>query len=244
MVYVDHTSTEYEEVVTQLGEVEGYIAAVVEDRRSAPKRDLISELTTSEINGRRLDDAEVIEIVHMLIHGGLDTSVALIANGFLFLDENHQMRQALIDDPSMIPAAVEEFLRYFSPSMANARTVTAPCEIAEVNFERGDRVLLAWASAGRDEKHFEDPDTVRFDRPTNRHLVFGSGPHRCAGLHLARAELRIFFEEFLKSMPEYSIDRLEMKRYPSIAVINGFLTMPARSGVAYRFIGPLLDRRP
>jgi cytochrome P450 len=106
-----------------------------------------------------------------------------------------------VDDPTILPTAIEEFLRLTSAVTGQARTVTRDCTFAQTSLARGDRVVLLWAAANRDESVFADPDELNMERSPNRHLAFGSGAHRCLGAHLARLQLRVMLEEFLRRMP-------------------------------------------
>jgi cytochrome P450 len=128
----------------------------------------------------------------------------------------------------MIPAATEEFLRYFSPVHAFSRTVARDTELDGQKLHPGERVLLCFGSANRDDAQFPEPDTFVPDRFPNRHVAFGLGKHRCIGSTLARHEFAVMLEEVLRRVPDYKLDRARMKRYPSIGIVNGYVTMPGR----------------
>ena len=213
-----------------VGELLADLAGVVAWRReTAGKRgDVVDRLFTAEVDGAGLDDETVTEMLFMLLNGGIDTSTALIAGMFRYLGENPGERARLAADPSLIPAAVEEMLRYFTPGTGVARTVVQPVELGGVRLEPGSRVLLALGSANNDPDAFPDPDAVRLDRGNSaRHLAFGNGVHRCLGAFLAPAEMTVLLEEVLRRMPGYEIDFAAVRRYPTIPLINGYLAMPA-----------------
>jgi cytochrome P450 len=130
-------------------------------------------------------------------------------------------------DPSLLPVACEEFLRFYTPEQAGARTVTQHAELGGRTLERGDRVLLAWSSANRDGERFEEPDEFLLERKPNRHMSFGYGVHRCLGSHLARKEFEVFFQEVFRRMPDYKIDRERTHTYPDVGLMFGFQEMPA-----------------
>jgi cytochrome P450 len=213
------------------------VMALVEDVREivAARRptagahgDVLDRLLTVEINGAPLPEDEVVNQVFMLLNGGIDTSTALIASMFLYLSEHPAERAALAADPSRIPAAVDEMLRYFTPGPGVARTVIAPVELGGVQLRPGDRILLALGSANNDEALFENPDEVRLDRENSgKHLAFGYGMHRCLGAFLAPAEMRLLLEEVLRRLPDYTVDVEAAVHYPTIPLINGWIAMPA-----------------
>ena len=213
-------------VVELLADLRG---VVVERRQTAGARgDIVDRLLTAEIDGVRMDDDTVTEMLFMLLNGGIDTSTALIAAMFLHLYEHPDERARLAADPSLIPTAVDEMLRFFTPGTGVARTVMQPVEIAGVHLRPGDRVLLALGSANNDPDVFPEPDTIRLDRANNgRHLAFGNGVHRCLGAFLAPAELTVLLEEALRRMPDYEIDIAAVQRYPTIPLVNGYIRMPA-----------------
>ncbi|MGH8998476.1 MAG: cytochrome P450 [Acidimicrobiia bacterium] len=122
----------------------------------------------------------------------------------IYLAEHPDQRQQLVERPEMIPSAVEELLRWES-IVAPGRTVTRPVSFGGVEMGEGDRVMIVLGSAGRDEDEFPDAESVRLDREPNRHLAFGSGPHRCLGSHLARVELRVALEELHRRIPDYRL---------------------------------------
>lgn len=202
---------------------------VAERRRTAGERDdIVDRLLTAEVDGVPMPDDTVTEMLFMLLNGGIDTSTALIASMFLHLHEHRDERARLAADPALIPAAVDEMLRFFTPGTGVARTVTRPVELAGVPLRPGDRVLLALGSANNDPDVFPDPDTVRLDRANNgRHLAFGNGVHRCLGAFLAPAEMIVLLEQVLRRMPDYEIDTAAVQRYPTIPLINGYIRMPA-----------------
>ena len=205
-------------------------------RRSAGPRhgaaggpaDVIGLLLAAEVDGAPVDDEMVTELVFMLLNGGIDTSTALIASMFGYLGEHRDHRAALAADPGLIPAAVEEMLRYHTPGTGVARTVTHQVDIAGTHLCPGDRLLLALGSANNDEAVFPAPDEVHLDRDNaGRHLAFGYGIHRCLGAFLAPAEMTVLLEEVLRRMPDYEIDAAGTVPYPTIPIVSGYIAMPA-----------------
>jgi cytochrome P450 len=137
---------------------------------------------------------------------GLDTVTAALAFAFRFLAENPAHRQQLLDEPDVIPGAVEELLRVFS-FINMGRTVTHDVDFAGVQMKSGDRLLASTTFASMDPDEFDAPLVVDFRHRANRHLAFGAGPHRCAGSHLAREELRTAITEFHRRAPHYEVVR-------------------------------------
>ena len=200
---------------------------VISARRANPTGDAISFLVSQEIDGRPLTDFEVFAMTELLVAGGTGTTTSLVSQALVWLYQHQDVRRRLIEDPSLIERAVEEFLRCFSPTQALARTVTRDMEFHGCSMRAGDRVLLAWASANRDESVFEDPDLVDIERWPNRHTAFGIGIHRCAGSHLGRRMARTILGQILERMPDYAIDVPSLQRYPHQGTNVGFQRIPA-----------------
>lgn len=181
-----------------------YIDGVVAARRVQPGDDLISALATGEVDGRQVSQSEGVSMARNLIHGGLDSVRNMMSHIAWFLAENDAHRQQLIDQPELIPAAIEELLRWYAlPNMPR-------CLIADVDFhgvamKTGDQVLMPLILAGHDDRYYHDPMTVDFTRKDMRHISFGNGAHVCPGQHLARIELKIFLEEWLKRIPHFKL---------------------------------------
>jgi cytochrome P450 len=194
-----------------------YLTAAVAERACSPRSDLISELLPSEIDGRPLEPAEAVDMVYLLFMAGLDTVIAALAWCWRYLAEHPEQRARILEQPALIPDAVEELLRYYS-FLQPTRTVTRDLEFAGVHMRAGDRLMLTPGSVGRDRRHFPHAGEVAFDRSANRHIAFGAGPHRCLGSHLARAELVIAMDEWHKRIPHYRIPEGETVRFHGGAV--------------------------
>jgi cytochrome P450 len=165
-----------------------------------------------------------MEIITLVIFGGVDTTGSLVGNALDWLYRNPDKRDLLRSNPELLPKAIEEFLRYFSPIAGLARTATRPCTVGDQEIDTGERVFVSWSSANFDPEAFDDPDEVVLDRFPNKHQSFGLGIHRCLGAHFARVEARIVVEEVLRRMPDYVVGAGHP--YPSIAVVNGFINLP------------------
>ncbi len=197
--------------------IEEYFEAQIEQKRRNPDDRLLTTIVHGEVDGRPLTHEELLGITHLLLLGGLDTVTATLDCMILYLANNPERRRALVEDPSLIPPAVEELLRHQTPVMMVPRIIAQSGEIGGVTFEAGDGATLMIGAADVDEAEFDDPDAVLFDRERNRHLAFGGGPHRCLGSHLARLELRVALEEFHRRIPEYSLaDGAEIRFSPGI----------------------------
>jgi len=227
-------------VLQRYMEVLGRVYAIIEETRKSPGEGLISDLVTAEIDGQPVSTDMVFSMVNLVMAGGFDTTTAVTANSLIYLSDHPEARQRLIDDPDMIPQACEEFLRYFTPQQGLARTVTKPVTIHDVELQPNDRVLLSWASANQDESVFDRPDEVIMDRFPNRHTTFGIGIHRCLGSHIARIELSTMVSRVLARMPDYRIDHQAAERYPSIGIINGWITVAATFTPGTRLSSDLL----
>lgn len=180
-----------------------YIAQLVAEKRQDPQDDLISQLIQIEEEGDRLDEAELLSMISLLIFAGHETTSNLIGIGTLMLLDHPDQLAMLKTDLSLVPAAVEELLRYNGPVTIPApRTATQDLELAGQQIKRGDLIIIALLSANRDETHFTQPDEMNIARQLNRHLAFGQGIHVCLGAPLARLEGDIAFTTLLKRMPD------------------------------------------
>jgi cytochrome P450 len=180
------------------------IAELVAERRRRPADDLVSHLVVSQVDGRALSDEDLGGMGLLLYLAGLDTVASMLAYSLRHLAEHPGLRRTLVDQPELIPSAVEEFLRYYSIA-TTPRVVTRDAEFGGCPMKRGDQIIIPTASAGRDSRQFPDADHFVVDREPNRHLAFGDGPHRCAGIHLARMELGIALEEWHRRIPDYRV---------------------------------------
>jgi len=180
-------------------------ATLLEERRAAPREDLMSALLAAEIDGERLSDPEIQGFCYQLIVAGNDTTTSLIGNGAALLAEHPEQCALLAREPARIPAAVEEMLRFESPAQALPRSAARDLELHGEKIPRGARVLLLWGAANRDEREFEDPGRFDVERKIRRHLALGHGVHFCLGASLARLEARVAFEELLRDMPALTL---------------------------------------
>lgn len=196
------------------------------NRRAAPREDLLSDLVTMEVEGRRLNDDELRSVLWNLVGGGLDTTTSLTSLSLLHLGQHPDQRQQLIDEPELIHGATEEFLRFFSVNETLTRTVTTDTELGGQQLRRGDHLMLSWLSANRDEAVFERPDEVILDRAPNPHLAFGVGPHRCIGMHMARTMFQVLVTEVLTRIPDFEVDLGATQLYAGNPELNGVVRMP------------------
>jgi cytochrome P450 len=197
-------------------------------RRVEPRDDVISVLLAQDVDGRPVTDDEVFSIVDLLVAGGTLTTANLVSQSLVWLYKHPEIRQRLIDHPELMERAVEEFLRYFAPSQALARTIVKDVDFHGCPMRAGDRALLAWASANRDEAGgFEKPDEIDIERWPNRHTSFGIGIHRCAGSHMGRAMGRQLITEVITRMPDYVIDLEAVVPYKAQGANAGFIKVPA-----------------
>ncbi len=173
-------------------------------RQEDPGDDLISFLLSAEIDGEPVPMNVIRGNLGLMLIAGIDTTWSNIGSALWHLASHPEDRQRLIDDPELIPVAVEEFLRAYS-AVTMARIARNDTEIAGCPVAKGDRVLLSFPAANRDPEAFEDPDKVIIDRERNRHVAFGAGIHRCAGSNLARMEMQVAIEEFLAMIPEFEL---------------------------------------
>ena len=193
-----------------------YDRGVVADRRARPlQEDLMSVLVHAEIDGERLDDEALLQESLLILIGGDETTRHVITGGLHQLLRNPDQQQQLVEDPSRIPRAVEEMLRWVTPIQNMARTATRDVEFHGQKIREGDKLLLLYPSANRDEEIFAEPFRFDIHREPNEHLAFGGyGPHFCLGSSLARLELRVMFEELLARLPDIrlaSSDPLPMR---------------------------------
>ena len=182
-----------------------YFSDLVCQRRKAPGEDLLTRIIDSEVDGERLTDEEVVDICFLFLIAGLDTVTDSLDFFFAYLAQNPEHRRQIVEDPSVIPSAVEELLRWESPVPGIARVATSDTEVGGCPVKAGDHVFLLIGSANTDTVATPGVDHVDLTRNPNAHLAFGGGVHRCLGSHLARLELRVVLREFHRRIPDYSL---------------------------------------
>jgi cytochrome P450 len=193
------------------------------DRRQAEggrRDDLIGGFMTAEVGGDRLTREDVIDITFLLVLAGLDTVSASLSCIVDWLARHPDQRDRIVTDPAILPAAIEELMRYHTPVSSGGRYAAGEFEVAGEHISRGKHLNVLWHAANLDETVFPDPLRVDFDRPENRHIAFASGFHRCLGSHLARLELRVGLEVLHERMPDYALDPDSEPGYNNIAIRN------------------------
>lgn len=198
-----------------------FFRAMLAERRAeaAPRDDYIGALMSAEIDGRPLTGEEITDILYVMMLAGLDTVTATLTLIFAWLARHPEVRQRLVDDPSLIPGAVEELMRLETPVPANNRHATSDIDLGDgLVIRKGEAMHCLLAAANLDAVAFPDPLTVDIDRPRHRHITFASGTHRCLGSHLARLELRVAIEELHKRIPEYHITEGDPPHYHNVVI--------------------------
>ena len=187
--------------------IEGLIGFFVEEvakRKVEPGDDLLSDLLHSEVEGVPVEESVVLGVAALVLIAGVDTTWSAIGSSLWHLATHPEDRHRMAVDPEVMPLAVEELLRAYSP-VTMARLVTEDIDFEGCPMKAGDKVLMNFPAANRDPEAFEEADRVVLDRELNRHVAFGSGIHRCAGSNLARMELRVALEEWLRRIPEFRV---------------------------------------
>jgi len=201
-----------------------YLRDSIEDHLANPRDDLISFLLQSELDGQPLDHFQVGRTIGLVLIAGIDTTWSAIGASLWHLARTPADRQRLVDDPALVPTAVEELLRAYAP-VTMARLVKDDMDWHGCPMKADDWILLSFPSANRDPAAFDRPDEVVLDRQPNRHAAFGLGPHRCAGSHLARMELRVALETWLEAFPDFELADAEAVRW-SGGQVRGPRTLP------------------
>ena len=186
-------------------DIYAYFNAILDEREKHPQDDILTQFLHAKVAGEQLSREEILDILFVLLLAGLDTVTDSLTCSFAFLAQHPEHRQQIVDDPAIIPSAVEELLRWESPVLSVPRFCTEDTEVGGCPVKAGDMVGVSVGAANVDTAEFPDAFDVRFDREVNRHLAFGGGVHRCLGSHLARREMRVVLREWHRRIPEYEL---------------------------------------
>jgi cholest-4-en-3-one 26-monooxygenase len=224
--FQDEGKTSTETALGAMTELFTYFAKMVEDRKKNPTDDLVSLFATAEIDGKPLPPMDILAFCLIIVIAGNETTRNGTTGGMLAFIEHQDQLRRLQNDPSLLPHAVEEVVRWSTPIIHFARTATADTVVRGQKIRAGDALGLFYASANRDEDIWDDPFRFRIDRNPNRHLGFGVGEHFCLGAHLARMELSVAYKHLLPRIEEIEIagpvERL------SSSLVGGVKRLPIR----------------
>jgi hypothetical protein len=210
--------------ITAIGEQDVLFKELIALRTEDPGDDLVSYLLKSEYNGEPMTESHIIGTLRLLLIAGIDTTWSAIGSSIWHLATHPEDRRRLLAEPELMPTAIEEFLRAYSPS-THMREVVNETTISGCTYKPLSQVLLSYPAANRDPAKFENPDTVIMDHADNQHAAFGLGRHCCLGAPLARLEIRIALEEWLKRFPDFEETPGQTTTW-SAGTVRGPRTMP------------------
>ena len=213
--------------VAAVKDLHGYLFDLVRKRRVSPVdgETVLNRFLAEDLDGRRLSDMEVASHLNMLVIGGTETLPKVFSKAVYRLFQHPNQRDRCIADPSLLPDAFQETLRYDMPTQMLGRSVLRDFELHGETVREGQGLMFLWASANRDEREFSDPDRFDIERRAPRILSFGHGTHTCLGAHVARMEGRVLLEELLARIPDYTVDE-ERIEHLSSEFFRGFLSLP------------------
>lgn len=189
-----------------------YLNNMIAERRHKPAGDFTTMLMNIELNGKKLTDDELFDTFLLLMLAGLDTVQSVLTQTFAYLGRHQDQWDEVFAKPETLDLAVEEFLRWTAPAPPTRNVTAEYMMVGDVPVPAGERVHCAIGAANRDPKYYPNPDEVDFNRPAKPHLAFGLGPHRCIGIHLARLEIKIAFQELRARLPRFSLDESHQPR--------------------------------
>ncbi len=206
-----------------------FLLGQVRERRARPTDDLLSAMVNAQVDGRTADDDELVKMTMLMVAAGHLTTADACATALLHLLRDPPLRDRIASESASMEAFVEELVRYEPAVAATGRTVTTETHLGAMPLFPGDRLLLVWGSANRDERVFDDGDVFRLDRDrtTPQHLGWGAGEHRCLGRHLARVELRVMLTELLRALPGLRLQPGATVRR-TFGVIRGVASLPVQ----------------
>jgi cytochrome P450 len=182
-----------------------YFDRAIDEHIAGPRDDLLSAMLAATIEGQPLSREELLDICFLFLIAGLDTVTDSLDCFFVYLARHPEHRHELVEQPDILPSAIEELLRWETPVPGVVRVAMQDVEVSGCPISKGERVSPLLGAANTDPAEFPDPELVDFRRNPNRHRAFGGGPHRCLGSHLARMELRVALREFHRRIPDYEI---------------------------------------
>jgi cytochrome P450 len=182
-----------------------YFDRAIDEHIANPRDDVLSSMIAAQVEGQPLSREELLDICILFLIAGLDTVTDSLDCFFVYLARHPEHRRQLVEQPDILPHAIEELLRWETPVPGVARVAMQDVEVGGCPISKGERVSPLLGAANTDPAEFSDPDVVDFNRSPNRHRAFGGGPHRCLGSHLARMELRVAMREFHRRIPDYEI---------------------------------------
>ena len=185
--------------------LDAYVDRVLDVGRQPGARGAFAAIAAATVDGRPLTRIEQVGLANLILAGGRDTVIHVLCGAMWHLAQDPQARASLRAQPERLQLAIEEYLRYFSPNAGMERRATTEVEGQWGSAQPGELVVLGWGPANHDPAAFEAPGEIRLDRRPNPHLAFGSGPHTCIGIHLARLEARVFLEELLAAIPDWRL---------------------------------------
>ena len=209
-----------------LADMFAYALELAERKRAEPGPDVMTALVEAEVDGRTLSEPELQMFFFLLVIAGNDTVRSALPGGVVALCEHPDEYARLRADPGLLPTAVEEMLRWHPPVLTFRRTAVADTELGGVPIRAGDKVVVYHASAHYDEREFPEPHRFDVGRTPNNHLAFGQGPHQCLGAYFGRLQMRIFFTELLRRLPQVELDGAPTHLTSNF--INGFTHVPLR----------------
>ena len=211
-------------------EMHAYLGELIERRRREPGDDIVSELLAADLDGQPLTEIQLLSYCELIVEAGNETTRNAISGGLLAFADHRDQWERLCADPTLLPVAVEEMLRYASPIIHFTRTAMEDAEVHGVRINEGDKLALFFASGNRDDDVFDDPFAFRIGRDPNPHLSFGIGTHFCMGAHLARLEMDSVFRHLMARLEWFdvtgSVERLNS------AVNGGIKHLPVRCRLA------------
>lgn len=219
---IGHAETDAHQQATA-DSIYNYFEGLLDERASSTTEDLLSQFLAAEVDGDRLSREDILDICFLMLIAGLDTVSASLDCFFGRLAQHPEDRRKIVDDPELIPSVVEELLRWETPVMGAARVATCDTEVAGLEVQTGEQVMVLLGAANVDSSDLSDAGQVRWGRDVNRHLAFGGGVHRCLGTHLARLELRVALAEWHRRIPDYRVKPGALLDYtPGIRALDTF----------------------